>query len=191
VKNTLATVHSIMMQTLRHSSSLEGFEKTFEARLMALSQTHNLLTHTRWRGADLHDLLAAEAAPFHDAQGSRLCPVGPAVHLAPKAVVALGLAFHELTTNAVKYGALSVAGGRIHIVWSVDRSGETPRLLIRWTEVGGPPVEPPRRRGFGSRLIERGLSYDLGGHVGLHFRPAGLECIMDIPLHVLEHHEHG
>jgi two-component sensor histidine kinase len=191
VKNTLATVQSIAEQTLRHTASLDGFKRSFEARLLALSQTHNLLTQAKWRGTSLHGVLAAEAAPFQDPGGSRLRAAGPHVHLSPKAAVAFGLTFHELVTNAVKYGALSVPEGYVQVSWSLDRTKEVPGFLMRWEERDGPTVEPQARRGFGTRLIERGLTYDLGGTVELHFLPTGVECVLDIPLSVLEQSDYG
>jgi len=181
VKNTLATVHSIAAQTLRHSTSLDAFNRAFIDRIMALSQTHNLLTQAKWRGTDLRKLLEAELLPYGNIDGHRLCLRGGPVHVGPKAAVALGLAMHELATNAAKYGALSTADGRVEVEWRVDPGGPTgARLLLEWREQDGPPVGPPQRRGFGSRLIERGLAYELGGEVQLLFDPEGVRCLVSL-----------
>lgn len=187
VKNTLSTVQSIARQTLRHAETLQDFHGAFDARLSALSQTHNLLTRTRWRGSGLHHLLEAELAPYGTGADGRIGLSGPPVHLDAKATIALGLAVHELATNAAKYGALSVPGGRVSVAWDVDAGS---MLTLDWTESGGPPVHPPRRRGFGSRLIERGLAYDLRGTVRLTFAPAGVLCRMRFPLPRTEHGDH-
>ncbi|HYH18924.1 MAG TPA: HWE histidine kinase domain-containing protein [Azospirillum sp.] len=191
VKNTLSTVQSIARQTLRHAASVEESRDAFDARLSALSKTHNLLTRTRWRGSDLRELLEAELAPYGIGEDARIRLSGPPVQLDAKTTVALGLAVHELATNAAKYGALSPPGGRVAVVWSVGAGDGGPTLAVDWTESGGPPVPPPRRRGFGSRLIERGLAYDLHGTVRLTFDPGGVRCRMDLPLATAERIAHG
>ncbi|HEY8382073.1 MAG TPA: PAS domain S-box protein [Microvirga sp.] len=180
VKNTLATVQSIARQTLRHAEDPAVFQERFEDRLLALSQTHNLLTSESWERASLRALLKQELAPY----GKARCRYdGPAdVHLAPRAVVALGMALHELTTNAAKYGALSVETGRVTLDWSVS-GGLFERLRLEWREEGGPPIAaPPARRGFGSRLLERGITAELGGTVDLDFAPEGLRAVIELPL---------
>jgi two-component sensor histidine kinase/PAS domain-containing protein len=186
VKNTLATVQSIAGQTLRTATSEAAFRDAFEARLVALSKTHNLLTDQNWRGASLHDLVITELRPHaggREGGGSRfLLESDRDIRLTPKAAVALGMAVHELATNAVKYGALSVPGGRVAVRSRVADD----RLTLDWIEAGGPPVEGPRRRGFGSRLLEQGLARELSGKVRLDYLPSGLSCRMDLPLHALE-----
>ncbi len=180
VKNTLAAVQSIAFQTLRTTSSPRRFREAFEARLLALSQTHNLLTRENWESAGLQDVLLAELEAFDG--GARIRMDGPDVHLSPKAAVAFGMAFHELATNAVKYGALSSPSGRITVDWGADDDD----LWLNWREEGGPPVETPTRRGFGSRLLQRGLSAELGGSVELDYAPPGLTCAMRLPLAALD-----
>ena len=175
VKNTLATVQSIASQTLRTAPDPAAFREAFEARLMALSATHDLLTATSWRSAQLRDVLLSEVQP-HGAERYSLS--GPDVALAPAPAVALGLLAHELSTNAAKYGALSVPEGRVSVDWRVE--GGT--LDLAWRETGGPPVTPPQRRGFGSRLIERSLEGALGGAAELDFAAAGLVCRVRLPL---------
>jgi PAS domain S-box-containing protein len=175
VKNTLATVIALSAQTFRTAPSAEAFCEAFKGRLLALSQTHNLLNRSFWTGAALRDILTQELAP--DGRSYRLDGVD--LKLGPVTAVTLGMAFHELATNAVKYGALSVAGGSVLVSWHMSRPG---RLHVEWQEMGGPPVSPPQRRGFGSRLIEQALASDLNGDVQLSFLSEGVRCCMDIPL---------
>jgi two-component sensor histidine kinase/PAS domain-containing protein len=186
VKNTLATVQSIASQTLRTATSEAAFRDAFEARLVALSKTHNLLTDQNWRGASLHDLVISELRPHaggREGGGSRILLESERdVRLNPKAAVALGMAMHELATNAVKYGALSVPAGRVTVRSRIEGRS----LLIDWVESGGPPVAVPQRRGFGSRLLEQGLAGELAGDVRLGYLPDGLVCHMELPLHALE-----
>lgn len=195
VKNTLATVQSIAVQTLRHTASPELFRQAFTNRLMALSQAHNLLTQTQWLGTDLRTLIGLEMAPYETAGRSRVRLSGPPVRIGPKAAVAFGLAFHELATNAAKYGALSVPQGWVEVAWSISaqdggaQDGER-RLAVLWSERDGPPVTPPDRRGFGSRLIEQGLAYDLDGTIRLEFAPDGVRCAISVPHRALERDGH-
>jgi PAS domain S-box-containing protein len=178
VKNTLATVMALSAQTFRNAPSQEGLCEAFEGRLLALSQTHNLLNRSFWTGAGLRDILTQELAPYTGAGGFGFTLDGDDLKLGPVTAVTLGMVFHELSTNAVKYGALSMAGGKVLVAWRISRLG---RLHVEWREVGGPPVSPPRRRGFGSRLIEQALASDLDGDARLHFPSEGLRCCMDIP----------
>jgi two-component sensor histidine kinase len=175
VKNTLATVQAIAAQTLRTNPEPSAFRETFEARLLALSATHDLLTATSWRSADLRDVARLEFRPYDP---DRYVLDGPEVSLSPSEALALGLLFHELATNAVKYGALSSPTGCVEVRWSVDAG----LLTLMWRERGGPPVKPPTRRGFGSRLIERSLRGDMRGEAVLDFAPDGLLCRVRLPL---------
>lgn len=178
VKNTLATVQSIAMQSFRNARDTEQAQRQFEDRLFALSKVHDILTQESWERAPLAKIVAEVVAPYRRAD-SRFAIEGPNVWLPPHYALALALALHELCTNAVKYGALSNDRGRIGIAWTVAARG----LLMRWTETGGPLVMPPRRRGFGSRLIERGLKQDLGGEVRMDFAATGVVCTIEAPLH--------
>jgi PAS domain S-box-containing protein len=183
VKNTLATVQSLAVQTRRASASTEEFGTAFEARLLALSKTHDLLTAQQWEGASLSRVIEHEVAPYLGSERrDRLKLAGDEIHLPPRHALALGMTFHELATNAVKYGALSTEDGAIEVCWRVIRSGGDPRLLITWSEHRGPPVEPPSRRGFGSRLIYRSIQTELQGHVDAHFEPKGLQVVIEVPL---------
>jgi PAS domain S-box-containing protein len=177
VKNTLASVQGIAFQTLRGEVSLAEARARFEARLMALSGAHNLLTEENWGGASL-ERVVSDSIEHLAGESGRFDIEGEPLRLAPRAALALAMALHELGTNAFKYGALSTEGGRVSIGWTQDRG----RLRLVWRESGGPPVEPPGRRGFGSRLIERGLAADLGGTASLSFDPAGLRCDIEASL---------
>ncbi|MCF8504283.1 MAG: PAS domain-containing protein [Caulobacter sp.] len=181
MKNTLATVMAVAGQTRRGSPDPETFSRTFEARLGALSNAHDLLSEGSWNGASLADVMHRTLSP-HTTGPDRVRIEGPPIRLSPNAAVTMNMAVHELATNAVKYGALSTARGSLDIRWSVDGTVSPARLDILWRETGGPPVRPPGDRGFGSRLIEQGLSRELGGEVRLHFPPKGVECEIHLPL---------
>ena len=181
VKNTLAAVQSIAAQLLKGTPDVE-LRETFDGRLVALSRTHDLLTRGSWESASLRDLLLQEFAPYRSEEGTRFVVHGPDLGLNPKAALALGMAFHELTTNAAKYGALSKPAGQVRVTWEVPRASEPRALRLKWVETGGPPVKKRKHKGFGSSLIERGLSLELEGEVRVDFDPRGLICTMEIPL---------
>jgi PAS domain S-box-containing protein len=180
VKNTLATIQSIAAQTFRGDAAAPDARAAFEARLIALSDVHTVLTATNWEGASLREIAGRALAPFRGTGGDpeRFAVEGPNVQLRPQVALALAMAFHELASNAVKYGALSTDSGRVTLHWAVDED----RLRLAWRENGGPEVSPPVGTGFGSRLIERGLARELNGEVRLDYPPAGILCTMDIPL---------
>jgi PAS domain S-box-containing protein len=182
VKNTLATVQSIASQTLRNAATLDKAQAAFEARLLALSSAHNVLTRESWEGANLREIVAEALAPYSNKREDRMHLSGPDVRLPPQMALALAMALQELTTNAVKYGALSNEVGEISIRWTLDRAQEPPQLHLRWQESGGPPVQEPKRRGFGTRLIERSLALDLDGSVRIEFSPGGVVCTVEAPL---------
>jgi two-component sensor histidine kinase len=177
VKNTLATVQSMASQTLKtEPDPLTAFDK-FESRLMGLSQVHDVLTRESWHGAGLSDVAERALTPFTPPDGEgRLVIDGPPVWLAPGGALTMALIFHELATNALKYGALSNGDGRVVLGWTYDAA--TRDLALTWTETGGPLVAPPTRRGFGSRLIERSLRGELKGAATMDWRPEGLVCTM-------------
>jgi PAS domain S-box-containing protein len=179
VKNTLATVQAIAAQTIRGAGDPKAFLEAFESRLIALSATHDLLTDRNWASASLRDVVAMELRPYAP---DRYRLEGPEVELKPAAALALGLLFHELATNAAKYGALGQAGGGVELGWSVAHTGDGAQLVLDWVERGGPPVAPPTGRGFGSRLIERSLNGALGGRATLDFAAAGLRCRVELPM---------
>ena len=179
VKNKLAAVQSISRQSAKRASSLDDFRDLFEARLVALSQTHNALTHSAWQHARLGELLRQQVAPYPPEQ-VRL--EGEEVDLAPREALALGMVFHELATNAAKYGALSTPAGSVQVTWSVTPGDLGPELVLEWTETGGPPVSPPTRRGFGTRMVQGSLVGELGGAASLVFDPDGFRCRLMAPL---------
>lgn len=183
VKNTLATVQSIASQALKNSDVGQVVREAFESRLISLSKTHDVLTQQNWEGARLGEIAAQSLRPFGDGGESRIAASGPDIRLSPKAALAISMALHELATNAVKYGALSQEGGSVGVHWEIAANEGGERLLrIRWQESGGPPVATPRRRGFGSRLIERSLAGELGGNVEMEFLPSGVVCRIEAPL---------
>ena len=179
VKNTLATVQSLAMQTLRGPRTLSEARAALEARLMALSKTHGILTQEQWERAGLREIVSEALAAYTGRAGEqRIWTDGPTIHLEPKAALAVSMALHELATNAAKYGALSSESGRVKVSWERGDMG----FRLRWEESGGPPVTVPKKQGFGSRLIGQGLPIDLGGKVALDFRPQGVICVIDGPL---------
>ncbi|QND44492.1 PAS domain S-box protein (plasmid) [Rhizobium lusitanum] len=181
VKNTLATVQSIVWQALRNASDIEVIREAIESRLFALSRSHDLLTRENWEGAGLLDLVKAALEPFGIGNGrsEHFIITGRNIRVSPKVALALGIAFHELATNAVKYGAFSNRAGSVMISWTIEPSPEGKRLHLRWQEKDGPPVTYPSRKGFGSRVIERGLAHELEGTVDLDYRPEGIVCTIN------------
>ena len=183
VKNTLATVQSLASQTARAVHTPAAFRERFEGRLIALSKAHDQLTIHHWESADLRGLLAGSLAPYAGPNPERVVLRGEDIVLRPRAVLTLAMAVHELTTNAAKYGALSVPGGRIEIQWQpVSAADGRPVLRIDWTEQGGPSITEPEQRGFGSKLIEGSITAELGGTARLAFKPEGMRCEIEIPL---------
>jgi two-component sensor histidine kinase len=180
VKNMLATVQSIARQSL--GSTNTGGVQEFEERLMALAWAYEIITREQWSGASLREVIQRTLAPHADRASSRIRLDGPDLWLTPNRALSIGLAIHELATNAVKYGALSNAAGQVAVSWRLSDEGGARRLDLDWTESGGPPVRPPERRGFGSRLVERSLARELGGQVTLVFDPAGLRCRVRAPM---------
>jgi PAS domain S-box-containing protein len=174
VKNTLATVLSIASQTLRSARDLPTARADFEARIIALSKAHNLLSERQWTSTELGALLCQEMSAYGE---DRVNASGPKVVLNPKASIAFALLMHELTTNAAKYGALSTDRGSVSVDWSVNGEG----LALNWKEAGGPPVAPPGRLGFGTRMIERVVGGELGGTVQSDYAPEGFGCRVSVP----------
>jgi len=191
VKNTLAVIQSLVVQTARGTDSVDALREALEARLDALATAHDLLTREAWRGAMLADLVHATLAPYAGDgtrvfDGTRVSIDGPELWLMPNAALALNMAMHELGANAAKCGALSTPGGRVEVTWSLDHSATAPGdgavLDMLWREFGGPVVALLPTRGFGSRLIEDTLTYQLGGSVRLAFEAEGVQCHFLLPL---------
>jgi two-component sensor histidine kinase len=176
VKNTLANVLAIAQQTFRGADELR--RQSFEGRILALGQTHTRLAEANWRGVALKTMLHDELAPYREMDDGTITLTGPPVTLTPRAAVILGMAFHELATNASKYGALSRRSGRLDVSWAIDG----PSLVTRWHEMGGPAVAEPKHTGFGRMLIERALTSDLCSSVKLQFEGDGVTCEMVLPL---------
>lgn len=177
VKNNLATVQAMVNFTLKTSRSMEEFGRNVTHRIAALARSHSLLTDSGGRLSSLTRILLNELEPYND--GHRLHLDGPEILVADDVAMALAMATHELTTNATKYGALSVDEGVVTVSWTVVPGGDgTSTLTIRWMERGGPPVAQPSRRGFGSVLLERILSHQLGGSVAVHYAPEGIQVEM-------------
>ena len=184
VKNTLGIVQALVTQTARRTESAGALREALEARLDALAVAHDLLTREAWRGAGLVDVVRATLAPY-DGSAERVQVGGPELHLRPDAALILNMALHELATNAAKYGALSAPGGCVEVSWCLDRPAKAAggaTLDLLWRERGGPPVPTAPSRGFGSRLIEDSVTYQLGGNVRLAFAPEGVECQFQLPL---------
>jgi PAS domain S-box-containing protein len=182
VKNALATVISISQQTRAESRSPADFGRIFEQRIRALAHVHGLLAETKWHGASLAGMVHEQLAPYEGDRIDRIEVSGPDVLLRPKTALLLGMILHELATNAAKHGALSMASGTVEVAWAVLFESGARRLILDWSERGGPVVEPPSRSGFGRTLVERGLGYELGGTARLAFQPEGLHARLEVPL---------
>ncbi|WP_281024595.1 PAS domain-containing sensor histidine kinase [Methylobacterium segetis] len=182
MKNLLAMVQAITMQTMRNATDLEQARETLAARLIALGKGHDILLEHEYKGASLAEVVRSAVALHDDGQPGRFQISGPEVHTGPSAALSLSLMLHELGTNAAKYGALSTAGGQVVLLWTIDQTEVEPLVRLCWAEQGGPPVTPPSRKGFGSRLIERGLAGAVGGNITLAFEPTGLVCNVEAPL---------
>jgi PAS domain S-box-containing protein len=181
VKNTLATVQSIAAQTLRNAATTAEAKQVFEARLMALSRAHDVLTRENWEGAAVCDIVAQALEPYRGQGEGAFVTEGPEVRLPPSLALAFAMALQELVTNAIKYGALSTPAGHVLIRWTTE-VGDKPLLRLDWRETGGPPVEKPARLGFGSRLIERSLQQENDARVCLEFAPEGVICRFEVRL---------
>jgi PAS domain S-box-containing protein len=183
VKNTLSTVHSIVWQALRKSSDARVIGESIEARLSALSRSHDLLTRENWESAGLRDIVIDALEPFgvSGAPTKRLVIAGDNIRLSPRVALALSIAFNELATNAAKYGAFSNEAGSIHVAWSIVRGPNDDRVILNWKEKDGPPVSVPSRKGFGLQVIERGLALELEGSTTLEFQPTGVIFTLSFP----------
>lgn len=183
VKNTLATVQSIARQTLRASEGLEQFGALFEARLLALSRAHSILSAGSWGHVALSELMRVMLEPFRGEGENRFRLDGDEVVVSPNIFLMLALAIQELATNAVKYGALSSPTGRVHVTWHSSPSGGGGEVTLQWREQDGPQIlTPPHRRGFGARLLDRIVAYDLGGVSDLSFTREGVQWQVRFPL---------
>jgi PAS domain S-box-containing protein len=176
-KNVLANVQAIV--AVSQSDTVDGLKRAIEGRIRALANVHSLFVETRWRGANLQTIAKNELAPYAEADERRIRIYGPPLLLAPDVAQAMAMTLHELATNAAKYGALSVRDGKIDLKWSREGVG---RVTLHWTEIGGPAVHKPTRRGFGGRIIEQMIN-QLNGEIGFEWRADGLVCqiTFDVP----------
>jgi len=181
VKNTLASVLSIAARTRQSSASLEEFGQSFEGRVQSLAKAHELLAANVWSGADLRQILLHELRPYHEGKDPPVL-TGGEIFLPARAALVFAMTFHELATNASKYGGLSASGGTVQVSWRVAKSAVAPFLRIDWSERGGPKVEKPARDGFGLSFVKRSVAYELHGNAELTFKPAGLQCRIEVPM---------
>ncbi|QPC90548.1 sensor histidine kinase [Mesorhizobium sp. INR15] len=181
VKNTLATVQALATQTVRHARQPSEFLEAFGARLQALGIAHNLLSDREWRGIGIRELVQIEVKPF-DTEQPRITVSGADLLLSPDQAVGFGLILHELASNALQYGSLSAASGKVDLDWKTLGKKGDQRLVLTWRESGGPPVAPPERHGFGSILIRRSLAKVLSSEVTHEFRPEGVFAEISMPL---------
>ena len=181
-KNLLAVIQSIAKQTDLTSNSTSEFRAKFEDRLQGIAASHDLLVEENWQGAALSDLVRRHLAPFVEVDSLRVSIQGPKIQINSSAAQAIGLALHELATNAVKHGALSNAEGSVSICWMCEMGGNsTPNLILKWVESGGPPVMPPTRRGFGNSIISKIAPHSVSGTAALDFAPTGLRWSITLP----------
>lgn len=180
VKNILATVMAITSQSLRSAETIEDGRQAIEHRLVALGSAHDLLLQANWKSAKLREILRKATEPFDRQTRSRFVIQSSDIEAAAAAALPLSMAINELCTNAVKYGALSGSSGQVEITADIDN--EQNQFCLKWKEEGGPPVKPPTRRGFGTRLIQQSFVNQLKGAVRLSFEPPGVVCEIDVPL---------
>jgi two-component sensor histidine kinase len=174
-KNLLANVTAMVQ--LSQADTPDGLKEAIQGRIGALANVHSLFVQSRWTGAELANLVKQELSPYSREGEMRMLINGPAVILKPELAQAIGVTLHELATNAAKYGALSVAEGQVRVEWS---RAEDRRLVVRWTEAGGPSAKPPTRKGFGTRMMAS-LIHGVKGRVQLDWRAEGLACQIDVP----------
>lgn len=174
-KNILATVQAAV--NLSRSDTIEGLKRNIEGRIQALANVHDLLVKSHWSGAELSSIASQELAPYSGDSEARVRVAGPNVLLEPHAAQAIAITLHELTTNAAKYGALSVPEGQVDVRWSLAANS---RVILRWTENGGPPTTTPTHHGFGATVIARVIRSELNGDIQLDWRTEGLACEISI-----------
>jgi two-component sensor histidine kinase len=182
VKNTLATVQALVGATRRSTGSFGAFYRSFSNRITSLAKTHTLLTEDYWQTAPLREIALNELKPFAESRQPRFMLIGPPVELSADLAVPVGMALHELTTNAICHGALSVPGGHVEVRWSVDEGEGVRKLHLEWRERGGPPVGEPQHQGFGTTLLQRVLPMQCKADVEVQYDPEGLRFRMDAPL---------
>jgi two-component sensor histidine kinase len=182
VKNTLANVRAMMGATARSSGSIDDFLRDFSARIVSLADTHTMLTDDYWQTASLHQLLEGELRHYETSREPRIRLEGPVVSLVADIAIPVGMAFHELASNASKFGALSRPQGRLDVHWSIGMRDELQFVNLEWQERDGPQVDQPTRRGFGTTLLEKVVAVQCDAQIKLDYRPGGLRFTMALPL---------
>ena len=182
VRNTLATVQGVMNSTARTAETIEDYQWAFSGRISSLARTHSLLTEEIQQFVSFPHLLRQEVGIYAEGSADRITLEGPDVELPSQLAVPLGMTIHELTTNAFRHGALSTPEGHVSVIWSVVPAKEKRILTCQWIESGGPPVEPPQRHGFGSMILTRVLSQQIGAKVNVAYPPGGFTLAAEIPL---------
>ncbi|TPW31033.1 histidine kinase [Martelella alba] len=181
IKNSIARVLAMARQTARHSDDLKGFMDSYTARLQAMSTAQDVLTRSHWQRADLKELLSKELAQVFGETDKDYDIAGPSVELDEKATQAFSLTFHELATNALKYGGVSEAGASLSVTWAYEDSGKKRKLRLSWREGGTEPITPPTKKGFGTRLIDANIIGELNGMIERHYQEKGLEIEITVP----------
>ncbi|WP_176086374.1 CHASE domain-containing protein [Martelella sp. HB161492] len=181
IKNSIARVLAMARQTARHSDDLKAFMDSYTARLQAMSTAQDVLTRSHWQRADLKELLTKELAQVFGDSDASYDITGPAVELDEKATQAFSLTFHELATNALKYGGVSEAGASLSVDWAYEEAGRNRKLRLTWSETGSEPVTPPTKKGFGTRLIDANIIGELNGSIERHYREMGLSIAIIVP----------
>ena len=182
VKNSLSTIQGLLGATARSSTSVREFQRSFAARLAGLGRTHTLLTDDYWQTASVREMLRGELDRYEDGSGTRIGLAGPPFELSADLAIPFGMAIHELTINAATYGSLSTPRGCVEVIWDIVQEHGRRKLHLEWTERGGPPVEVPRRKGFGLTLLERVLTIQCSAEVDVAFEPEGLRVRLRAPL---------
>ena len=184
VKNVLAVIRSLVRQSQKGGAqTVESFTDDLQNRIHALSVAHDQLTQSHWKAAPLKRLIEAEAQAWTEVDDVRLVLDGPAVMIDARAYQTLALVLHEMMTNAAKYGALSVKTGKLHIAWTLEKTGD---LVLTWQEAGGPPVQPPTRRGFGTIVVEQSIPFELQGEAIVEYRPEGVSARFKVPYDLVQ-----
>ncbi len=182
--NTLALVGALVRLSARGATSVEEYRRVLEVRLKALAENQRIIAGAGSGGTSLAEMLRVELDPYYEQEGDNVDLDGPPITFSAETASMLGLALHELATNAAKYGALSAAGGSVSVTWVIEEGLDERRLILNWREQGGPTVAPPERRGLGSIIIERTVVRALRGSVAVDYHPDGVRCRFEVPLGV-------
>ncbi len=186
VKNMLTVVISLATQTMHGSKTMDEFSSNYMGRIYALTAVYSLLSNTNWQAVSLRDIVLEELRPFLAKDRTNFVVSGPPIPLEPRAAPAFGMGVHELTTNAVRYGALSILEGNVNVTWRIEQDPDGDQLVVDWIEKDGPPVVVPTHRGFGMTLIERGLKQDMAALVQVKFAVEGVRATLKAPMRAVE-----